>query len=120
MEYDFGTVAIRMSRKPGDLSPCEAHDAKVEHCGLPTCAAWLSTPAHEHDGESWLYGFWSGINQPASKINKINIGPKSNVDLMIDEMRTFCKREPSSALVAVALRGVEMSRAGMFDGRPPK
>jgi hypothetical protein len=25
-------VAIRMSRKPGDLSPGKAHDAKVEHC----------------------------------------------------------------------------------------
>ena len=98
----------------------QAPDGLVANMGFPACAAWLSTPEHERDGESWLYGFWSGINQTALKINKINIGPNSNVDLMIDEMRTFCKREPSSTLVAAALRVFEMSQMGMFDGRPPK
>jgi hypothetical protein len=93
-------------------------DDIMANMGRPSCRAWLSSTANEHDGESWLYGFWSGFNQATQQ--KINIGPNSNVDLMIAEMKTICKAEPSSTLVAAALRVVEMSRQGIFTGRPPR
>jgi hypothetical protein len=102
------SVAAAQAQWPEDL---------VATKGLQTCAAWLSTPANEHDGESWLLGFWSGINHP---IPKMNIGPHSNVDEMIVEMKRSCKAQPSSTLIGAALKIVELSQLGVFTDPPRK
>jgi hypothetical protein len=89
----------------------------VANMGLSTCAIWLSTPAHERDGQIWLYGFWSGLNHAGPP--QINLGPSADLDLLIAEMHRICQKDPTSSLVPAALRIVELSRMGAFSA-PPK
>ena len=85
---------------------CEAETFKVDTMGLGavSCAGWLSTPASEIQGRSWILGFWAGSNWVALTYGaKENVGHSTDGPGIIGEVKKRCLNSPSENLEGVII-----------------
>ena len=61
--------------------------------GTGSCASAFS-PAQQFDTESWIMGFWSGLNIARLSMN----GANTDAEGIIGEVRLVCAQHPSKAL----------------------
>lgn len=62
--------------------------------GGASCAIWLSDPGYEHQGESWLLGYWSGINMA----NGSMVGHSTDGLGIIERVKDMCREDPALRL----------------------
>lgn len=73
--------------------------------GYYSCAAWLQDAAHLRDGQSWVLGYWSGLNAhtPGGGV----VGSNTDGPAILEEVRRICEREPSTDLIDATNRQYE-------------
>ena len=68
--------------------------------GRQSCAHWLSGPNEENEGQTWILGFWSGLND--SKLQ--TVGGNSDSAAIWGEVRKICMNEPSTVMLDATMR----------------
>ncbi len=69
--------------------------------GAHSCASWLATPDSRFEGNVWVYGYWTGLNQGGSNpyVGRSTDGPG-----IVAEVRKLCEATPSATVIATAYR----------------
>src|SRR4051794_22080282 len=64
--------------------------------GGHSCAYWQSEPQREHEGQSWIAGYWSAINMVYG-LNSQNslVGSHSDPEAIVAEIGKICSDQPS-------------------------
>ena len=70
--------------------------------GGNSCAFWLSRPDYKTMGETWVFGYWSGLNA-GNKVNPM-VGRNTDSVGIIGEVQKVCEEEPSTSLISAASR----------------
>lgn len=70
--------------------------------GLSSCANWTSDPVSELGAQSWILGYWSGLNQtnPTGHFVGINTDGAG----VVAAVRKACRDDPSANLAITTLR----------------
>lgn len=77
-------------------NPMSTESAYLYGIGRSSCANWLSQPEHESEGETWILGYWSGLNVLNAPSHLV--GGHSDGPAIIGEVKKICLSEPSTAL----------------------
>lgn len=81
------------------VSSASAEDPRGRYMfgiGRLSCATWLSSPQNRLAGESWLLGFWSGLNTFNTQDSAV--GSRTDGEGVIAEVRKVCDKSPSKSL----------------------
>jgi hypothetical protein len=68
--------------------------------GSLSCANWLSSPPNIHDGEMWILGYWSAVND----LNGFHLPPHTDADVIWGETKKICMDEPSTTVAGAVAR----------------
>jgi hypothetical protein len=64
--------------------------------GSLSCANWLSSPASEHDGQMWILGYWSAVND----LNGFHLGHDVDATAIWAQTKKICMDKPSTIMAA--------------------
>ena len=77
-------------------NPMSTESAYMYGIGRSSCGNWLSQPEHESEGETWILGYWSGLNVLNARSHLV--GGHSDGQAIIGEVKKICLSEPSTVL----------------------
>jgi hypothetical protein len=78
--------------------------------GNKSCAYWQSSQATLYAGNSWIYGYWSGLNAFNNKDHMV--GSKTDANGIVAEVKKVCAEHPSMSVSDATLAVYEMLAQG--------
>ncbi len=89
-------IALVLAAAIANVSPAAPHDMMVMGIGYHSCATWTETPDKFSEGEAWIYGYWTGLNQAGPRRD---VGSATDSPGIIAEIRKLCEATPSASLM---------------------
>lgn len=81
-----------------NTSPALAYDYMALGVGTMPCRYWLSTPQLEGEGDTWILGWWTGLN---SRNDNHWVGSYTDGNGIIQLVKRECQRAPEKLLMNV-------------------
>jgi len=82
--------------------------------GHKSCAYWQSSQATLYEGNSWIFGYWSGANAFNDQNHMVGhmVGSKTDGNGIIAEVKKVCAGRPSMSVSDATLAVFEMLAQG--------
>lgn len=97
MKKTFLAVAAAMPLISG-AQQAQAYDYMALGVGTMPCKYWLSTPQLEGEGDTWILGWWTGLN---SRNDNHWVGGSTDGNGIILAVKKECQRQPEKLLMNI-------------------
>jgi hypothetical protein len=92
------------------VQKAQAYDYMAVGVGTMPCKYWLSTPQLEGEGNTWILGWWTGLN---SRNDDHWVGGRTDGNGIILSVKRECRRKPNKLLMHIVDEVFsKMGRAG--------
>jgi hypothetical protein len=78
--------------------------------GIKSCANWKLNSYNDYAGQTWILGFWSGLNAAADTANFVGID--TDAPAILAEIALICSNSPSMKLQDAIIAHYSRVRAG--------